>query len=135
MTTATPDTYRPALDQVCGDVIAAEAASVDEHGAFPATSLAALRDAGLLSAVSSVDVGGLGAGPRGAAAIVERIAMDCGSTAMVVCMHFCGTAVLEVYAGETVRREAGARRPSEHAGVQRSGFPEPVLGANEHGGA
>ena len=106
MTTATPDTYRPALDQVCGDVIAAEAASVDEHGAFPATSLSALKDAGLLGAVSSVAVGGLGAGPRGAAAIVERIAMDCGSTAMVVCMHFCGTAVLEAYAGETVRREA-----------------------------
>ena len=104
--TATHDSYRDVLDQVCGDVIATEAPAVDENGTFPTASLTALKDAGLLGAVSAVDVGGRGIGYRGAAAIVERIAMECGSTAMVTCMHFCGTAVLEAHADESTRRAA-----------------------------
>ena len=32
--------------------------------------------------------------------------MECGSTAMVACMHFCGTAVLEAHGEESVRFEA-----------------------------
>ncbi len=102
----TPDNYRNVLDEVCGDVIAAEAPAVDQNALFPAKSLAALKDAGLLGAVSAVDVGGLGVGPRGAADIVERVATECGSTAMVTCMHFCGTAVLEAHADEATRRAA-----------------------------
>jgi len=81
--TATPSNYRAVLAEVCGDVIAAEARPVDEHGTYPAASMAALKDAGLLGAVSSVDVGGLGIGHRGAVDIVERLAMECGSTAMI----------------------------------------------------
>jgi alkylation response protein AidB-like acyl-CoA dehydrogenase len=104
--TATPDTYREVLDQVCGDVVVAEAPGVDADGAFPTRSIAALRDAGLLGAVSAHEVGGLALGASGAAAIVERLAMECGSTAMVACMHFCGTAVLEALGPEPVRRQA-----------------------------
>ena len=94
------------IDEICSDVISVEAPAIDESSTFPTKSITALKTAGLLGAVSSVDVGGLGIGARGAAAIVERIAMECGSTAMITCMHFCGTAVLEVYADELTRREA-----------------------------
>ena len=104
--TATPSNYRAVLAEVCGDVIAAEARPVDEHGTYPAASMAALKDAGLLGAVSSVDVGGLGIGHRGAVDIVERLAMECGSTAMITCMHLCGTVVLEAHADEPTRRAA-----------------------------
>lgn len=106
--TATPDTYRTVLDQVCGDVVAADGPGVDEGARFPTRSVAALREAGLLGAMSAREVGGLALGPTGAAAIVERLAMDCGSTAMVACMHFCGTAVLEAFGPEAVRRQAAS---------------------------
>lgn len=104
--TTTPDNYLDVLDRVCRDVVAANASAVDALGAYPVESMAALRDAGLLGAVSAPEVGGLGLEHRGAAAIVERIATECGSTAMVTCMHFCGTAVLEQYADESTRRDA-----------------------------
>jgi alkylation response protein AidB-like acyl-CoA dehydrogenase len=61
-----------------------------------------------MGAVSAPEVGGLGLGVRGAAAIVGRLAQDCGSTAMVVCMHYCGTAVIEAHAPRAVRAAAAA---------------------------
>jgi alkylation response protein AidB-like acyl-CoA dehydrogenase len=39
---------------------------------------------------------------------VRRIAQECGSTAMVTCMHFCGAAVLEAHADHDVRRAAAS---------------------------
>ena len=105
---ATPEKYREILERVCTETIAPEAAIVDRDGVFPQKSVAALRDAGLLGAMSAPEVGGLGLGPRGAATIVERVARDCGSTAMVACMHFSGVAVLEALAPEPVRRAAAS---------------------------
>ena len=74
--------------------------------------------AGLMGAVSAPEVGGLGLGFRGAAAIVGRLAQECGSTAMVVCMHYCGTAVLEAYGPSDVRTCRREGRAPEHARVQ-----------------
>nr|AAY89285.1 hypothetical protein [uncultured bacterium BAC10-10] len=96
------------LEQVCIHTVAPEAAIVDKDGLFPDRSLKALAGAGLLGALSAPDVGGLGLGVRGAAAIVSRLAQDCGSTAMVVCMHFCGAAVLEAYGPAPIRRAAAS---------------------------
>jgi alkylation response protein AidB-like acyl-CoA dehydrogenase len=62
----------------------------------------------LLGAVSAIEVGGLGLGLPGAARIVERIARECGSSAMVVCMHFSGTAVLEAHGDDATRRAAAS---------------------------
>jgi alkylation response protein AidB-like acyl-CoA dehydrogenase len=101
----TPE-YSAALEQICIETIASEAPAVDQHAAFPERGLNALATAGLMGAVSATEVGGLGLGPRAAAAIVGRIAQECGSTAMVMCMHFCGTAVLEAHAPQDVRRAA-----------------------------
>ncbi|MBI1353414.1 MAG: acyl-CoA dehydrogenase [Acidobacteria bacterium] len=105
---ATPGNYVEILERVCAGVIAEQASAVDRDGAFPAASIGALREAGLLGAVSAPGVGGLGLGPRGAVTIVERIARECGSTAMVTCMHFAGVAVLEAFAPEEIRRAAAA---------------------------
>lgn len=96
------------LESVCVDVIAPNAVEVDRSASFPLASVEALAAAGLLGAVSSPDVGGLGLGAPGAARVVERIARECGSTAMVVCMHFCGVAVLEAHASVEVRRAAAS---------------------------
>ncbi len=64
----------------------------------------ALGAAGLLGLISAESVGGLGQGHRAAARVVERLARECASTAMVVCMHYSATAVLEKLGPEEVRR-------------------------------
>src|SRR4029079_10412184 len=94
------------LQHVCDDTIGPDASSVDQHAIFPQRGLQALSSAGLMGAISSPDVGGLGLGPRGAATIVERVARECASTAMVLCMHYCGTAVLEAFGPRDVRTAA-----------------------------
>jgi alkylation response protein AidB-like acyl-CoA dehydrogenase len=94
------------LEKICTDVVGPDAAAVDRDGAFPERGVKALADAGLLGAVSATEVGGLGLGFRGAATVVGRLAQECGSTAMVVCMHYCGTAVLESLGSREVRQAA-----------------------------
>jgi alkylation response protein AidB-like acyl-CoA dehydrogenase len=106
--TTNAQNYLTILEQVCNETIAATAAEVDLNSAFPDRSIEALKTAGLLGAMSGPEVGGLGLAVSGAAAIVGRIAQDCGSTAMIVCMHYCGTAVLEAHASEPVRRAAAS---------------------------
>jgi alkylation response protein AidB-like acyl-CoA dehydrogenase len=86
---------------------ATHAAEVD-RGNFPSETIAALGSAGLLGLVSATEVGGKGAGLPAAAALVERIARECGSTAMVVCMHFSATAVIEQHGPLDVRRAIAA---------------------------
>lgn len=75
--------------------IAAQNAAEVDRGNFPLANIAAIREAGLLGLVSAADVGGQGLGLPAAAHVVERLARSCGSTAMIVCMHYCATAVIE----------------------------------------
>ena len=100
--------YAVALEQICAETIGPDAPNVDRHGTFPERGLNALRAAGLLGAVSAPEVGGLGLGFRGAAAIVERLAQECGSTAMVTCMHYCGTVVIEAFGPHAIREAAAS---------------------------
>ena len=104
----TTETYQQALERVCTSTIAEAAPSVDRERKFPAASIDALKSAGLLGAISSIEAGGLGLGVSGAARIVRRVAEECASTAMVLTMHFSGTAVLEAHAPLEVRREAAS---------------------------
>ena len=106
--TATPFNYREVLEDICTSVVSQSAPEVDREGAFPSQSVSALKEAGMLGAVSAPEVGGLGLGHRGAATIVERVARECGSTGMVVTMHFSGAAVLEAHASEAVRAAAAS---------------------------
>ncbi|HEY7187408.1 MAG TPA: acyl-CoA dehydrogenase family protein [Vicinamibacterales bacterium] len=103
-----PADFAPAFEKICTEVVGPDAAHVDRDGVFPERGVKALGEAGLLGAVSAPDVGGLGLGVRGAAAIVERLAQECGSTAMVACMHFSGTAVLEAVGSREVRQAAAS---------------------------
>lgn len=86
------------------EAVAAEAARVDKEGTFPTASVDALRRAGMLALVSSPEVGGQGGGIRAACEVVERLARECGSTAMIATMHYCATAVLEAHGSLEVRR-------------------------------
>jgi alkylation response protein AidB-like acyl-CoA dehydrogenase len=99
-----------AIDRIAREVIAPSAVEVDKQGTFPRAAITALGQEGLLGLTVDPAMGGLGHGPRVAALVVERIARECGSTAMVVCMHYAATAVLEKHAPDSVRRDVAAGR-------------------------
>jgi isovaleryl-CoA dehydrogenase len=100
--------YQDALAQVITDVVAPNAGAVDREGRFPRASIDALAGAGFLGLSSSADVGGGGQGMRDAASVIERLAEVCGSTAMVVLMHYAATAVLEAHGDDKTRRQVAA---------------------------
>jgi isovaleryl-CoA dehydrogenase len=102
--------FLAAFERVVDDVVAPAAAEVDRAGRFPAEALQALSEAGVLGLTSATDVGGAGAGMRDAAHVVQRLAATCGSTAMVVLMHYAAVALIEAYGPEKVRREIAEGR-------------------------
>lgn len=98
------------LEPIVQTIVASLAPELDRQARFPAEAIAALGVAGLLGLTVPTAHGGLGMGLDAAAAVVERLARACPSTAMVVCMHYAGSAVL-VAAGEAaVQREIAAGR-------------------------
>lgn len=93
-----------ALERVIDQVVAPNAAAVDREGTFPKASIDALRAEGFLGLTSSAEVGGAGLGMAEAATVIEKLATACGSTGMVVLMHYAAVAVLEAYGDDTTRR-------------------------------
>ena len=100
--------YLAALDQVIADVVAPAAIETDRTGAYPRAALDAMGAAGLLGLISAREVGGLGEAHRAATLVVERLAQYCASTAMVVCMHYAGTAFIEAHGSRAVREAIAA---------------------------
>lgn len=96
------------VDRVVDRVIAPAAVDVDAHATFPAAAIAALAECGALGVLSDPAVGGLGLGLAAGVGVVERVAQACGSTAMVLTMHLCATAVLEAHAPASIRHEAAS---------------------------
>ncbi len=103
-------TYLQHLDAIVTEVIAPAASATDRHAAFPRAAINALGKAGLLGLISSTAVGGQGLGLAEASQVIERIAKACPSTAMVVCMHYSATSVLEKFGTEKIRRDIAAGR-------------------------
>src|SRR3954451_18446547 len=93
-----------ALSAVIQQVVGPAAADVDRDATFPDASIAALGDAGILGLVSSREVGGGGLGLDAAATVVEQLAHACGSTAMIVLMHYAATAMIEAHGSDELRR-------------------------------
>ena len=93
-----------ALQRVIDEVVAPEAATVDREGTFPQPSIDALGATGLLGLTASSELGGGGQGMRQAAEVVQRLAGTCGSTAMVVLMHYTAAAAINAHGSEPVRK-------------------------------
>jgi alkylation response protein AidB-like acyl-CoA dehydrogenase len=91
------------LEEIITAVVEPGAGDVDAHGSFPRAAVTALGQAGILGLLSSTDGGGSGGSLADAAAVVRRLAGACGSTAMVVCMHFSAAAVIEQFGPDDVR--------------------------------
>ncbi len=130
--------YLDALEKIAVDVIRPAAPEIDQSGSFPRAAVDALSKAGLLGLISAAEVGGAGQGLRAAVMAVERVARECGSTAMVLCMHYAATAVIEAHGPRAVREEIAAGRhlstlAFSEAG-SRSHFWAPVSTASAHNG-
>ena len=102
--------YLDALARVIDEVVAPSAMDTDRHSTYPRAALDALGDAGLLGLISSTDVGGGGQGLDAAAQVIERLAATCGSTAMVVLMHYAAVPVVEAHGPKDVREAIAAGR-------------------------
>jgi isovaleryl-CoA dehydrogenase len=129
--------YLDALAPVLSEVVEPAAVRVDREGAFPRAAVDALGQAGLLGLVSAREVGGGGEGLRAATEVVERLAGACGSTAMVVCMHYAATAVIEAHGPRPVREAIAAGRHLSTLAFSESGsrshFWAPVSSATGNG--
>jgi alkylation response protein AidB-like acyl-CoA dehydrogenase len=112
------------------DVAAAGAADVDRDATFPQATVDALADAGLLGITLSIDVGGLGMGPREFLQVLRGLAGACASSAMVYLMHICAAKVAqEGGASEAVLRGMATNQLSTLAFSEkgsRSHFWAPV---------
>jgi isovaleryl-CoA dehydrogenase len=98
------------LEELITTVVDPAAADVDQTGTFPRAAITALSERGLLGLLSSAEVGGLGGTLADSAQVVRRLGASCGSTAMVVCMHYCAAAVIEVHGSEEDRRAVAQGR-------------------------
>ncbi|MEN3304415.1 MAG: hypothetical protein V7603_617 [Micromonosporaceae bacterium] len=94
-----------AVDEIVADVVAPDAELVDRDGTFPRKAVDALGAAGVLGLTAPAAVGGGGGGLREAASVVERLSRACGSTGMVVLMHYAATALINAF-GPTGTQEA-----------------------------
>jgi isovaleryl-CoA dehydrogenase len=86
--------YQDALARIIEDIIAPGAAEVDAGAVFPRRQIEALAEAGLLALTVPASFGGGGEGVRAASHVVGELGAVCGSTAMVVTMHYAATAAL-----------------------------------------
>jgi len=126
------------LEGIVNETVLPNAARVDAAGEFPRENIAALAEAGVLALTVPGEFGGAGLGPAAAADVVRRLAAACGSTAMVVAMHYAATAVLAATGGAEVLREIGKRQHLTTLAFSESGsrshFWAPVSTAHRDGG-
>lgn len=136
---ATTTSYLDVLEKIAVDVIRPAAVEIDQSGTFPRAQMNALSQGGLLGLISARESGGMGDGLRAAALVIERVAQECASTAMVLCMHYAGTAVIETHGPLAVRQAIAQGKHittlafSERG--SRSHFWAPVSTAAAHNGS
>jgi len=102
--------YTDDLVSALEEVVAPSADDVDRNGTFPRAAIQRFGEVGILGLASATDIGGGGEGLRAAADVVNQVARHCSSTAMVLMMHYSGTAALEAHGAAEVRREIASGR-------------------------
>jgi alkylation response protein AidB-like acyl-CoA dehydrogenase len=87
--------------------------------------------------MSAKEVGGMGKGLRAAAEMVEQVGRACGSTGMVLCMHFTGNSAIEKYGPRAVREAIAAGRHLTTVALSEAGsrshFWVPLSTASDDG--
>ena len=83
-----------AARDVAQNVTATHAAEDDEHARWPAATMHALGEAGLMGLLAPRAVGGIEGGMRGLVAVSEVLARESASAGLCFAMHCVGTAVI-----------------------------------------
>jgi alkylation response protein AidB-like acyl-CoA dehydrogenase len=96
------------LEELITTVVGPAAPEVDTTGTFPRAAVTALGKGGIAGLLNSTEVGGQGGSLADAAHVVRRLGASCGSTAMVMCMHYSATVVIEAHGPTEVRRAIAA---------------------------
>ena len=96
MTSNSPEfaAHLAALKGIAADVAAPNAADVDANSRFPRATIQALQTAKLLSAPVPKELGGAGYGMRELGALCSTLGQACGSSAMVLAMHYIQVACI-----------------------------------------
>ncbi len=97
--------YLELVKELTQNVVREHAFAVDKSGEFPKASIDAFLASPLAGLLNGTAVGGMGLGLRQATKVVEQIAQYCGSTAMIVTMHYAGATVIEKLGTENARRD------------------------------
>lgn len=87
--------------RIAREIAGPAAKSVDEEARFPRESIDACREAGLLSALVPVELGGMGLSLGDVAAMCEALGQACANSAMVFAMHQIQIACLVRHGRET----------------------------------
>ena len=86
------------------------AIGTDRDREFPEPVIEAFLASGFAGLLSSIEQRGRGGGIRDASAVVARLTEACGSTGMIVAMHFCGAAVIEAFGPPAARSAVASGR-------------------------
>jgi len=95
------DRLLSAVEKISAEVAAVHAANVDSGARFPHETIAALKAAGALSAPIPRELGGAGYGMRELATLCSTLAQACGSSAMVLAMHYIQVACIARHSGHS----------------------------------
>ncbi|MFM5906688.1 MAG: acyl-CoA dehydrogenase family protein [Novosphingobium sp.] len=98
-----PEGIAASLESFAAEVASA-ASTTDSAGTFPVAIAKSFLASGLGGLISASELGGAGLGVRAASAVVERVGRECGSTAMILAMHYSGATVIEAFGSDEARR-------------------------------
>ncbi|KGM41679.1 hypothetical protein JY96_20825 [Aquabacterium sp. NJ1] len=95
------DTLHAAVRQIATTVAAVHARDVDAKARFPVETIAALKEAKVLSAPVPREFGGAGLGMKQLGLLCATISGACGSSGMVLAMHFIQVVCITRHHGDS----------------------------------
>ncbi len=108
------ETLLIAARSIAADVAAKHAADVDAQARFPSETVQAMKDARLMSAVIPREFGGAGCSMHQLGTLCSVISGACGSSGMVLAMHYIQAAVLARHCAGSAFHEQYMRDLSKH---------------------
>ncbi|GAC1459202.1 MAG: acyl-CoA dehydrogenase family protein [Steroidobacteraceae bacterium] len=108
------NTLLAAVKAIATTIAAPEAPDVDARARFPQATIAALQKARVLSAAVPKELGGAGCGMRELALLCSTLGQACGSSAMVLAMHYIQVACLARHGLSTAFFRGYLQRLVEH---------------------